>query len=218
MKQLKIVLLTLLVIAVISCDKEKEDLILLNETVIILNFGDEYQIEAMSISEITYSSENEYHAIVSEDGLVSARFVGETNIVLSNNEDAKTIKIVVEPVYNLYPDPDFDFGTSRASLIAKYGTPDIENESGIGYINYSSKAPKLAYNFDDNDNLKIAGVLVKTAYSSSLASFLVERYKVLDVDNSLFINGLTIDDASMTIGMELFDLSYWSVIYTQIEK
>jgi len=105
-KLLRLVFIATLIIVLNSCDKDDKDLISLSVSEKTLNFEDEYQIEATSNSVITYTVENEYHAEVSETGLVTARFVGETNILLENAEDNKTFKVIVEPIYNLYPEPD----------------------------------------------------------------------------------------------------------------
>ena len=88
----KLVFIAILIISSNSC--KKEDLITLNSTEKTLNYEDEFQIEAESNSLITYSVENEYHAEVSESGLVKARYVGETNIILQNAEDRKILKLM----------------------------------------------------------------------------------------------------------------------------
>ena len=98
-----------LLLAGCSKDEPKPDIISLVVTEKTLNFGDEYQIVATSKAPIVYEVENEYHADVSETGLVTARFIGETIILLSNGEDSKTFKIIVSPKSNLYPEPNLKF-------------------------------------------------------------------------------------------------------------
>ncbi len=69
-------LLLLLLIApfiFISCGSDDDDAsISLKETEKALKYGETYQINATSGNKITYVSENEYHATVSESGLVTA--------------------------------------------------------------------------------------------------------------------------------------------------
>lgn len=199
----------------VSCSKDDEvdKLITLESSAKTLFFGDEYQIEATSNTPILYSSEDEYHAHVSEPGLVTARFIGETNIVLSNGNDRKTVSITVKPQINLYPDPNLEFGISRSALITKYGTPDAESETTILYNNYSNAAAAVMYLFDENNKLKNTAVMVKTAYNSNLGTFLVERYLPIDMDNLLFVNALRPEDATLLIGADLYDISYWLVLY-----
>ncbi|MGM1055440.1 MAG: hypothetical protein ACQEWG_06100 [Bacteroidota bacterium] len=200
---------------IVSCSKDDEvdKLITLESSVKTLYFGDEYQIEATSNTPLLYSSDDEYHASVSELGLVTARFIGETNIVLSNGNDTKKVSITVKAQSNLYPDPNLEFGTSKSALLAKYGTPDVETETVILYDNYSNAAEAVMYLFDDNNNLKSSAVMVKTAYSSNLGTFLVERYLTVDRDNLIFVNALEPENATMLIGADLYNLSYWLVVY-----
>lgn len=198
-----------------SCNKDDKDLISLNISEKILNFGDEYQIEATSNSVITYTVESEYSAKVSETGLVTARFIGETNISLENAEDKKIFKIIVEPKYNLYPEPDVEFGDTKSSIIAQFGSDYIEVESAIGYTDYSIAAPMIMFSFDNDNTLSGYSVLVSSVYFSTLVNFLTERYLIISADDdlSVFINGLSTTTATTSIGVTLYDISYWMVLY-----
>lgn len=199
-----------------GCSKDNDpDIILLKVSEKTLYHDDEYKIEATSKADITYLSENEYNAKVSENGLITAMFVGETNILLSNGEDAKKFKVIVAPKSNLYPEPDVKFGDTRSSIIAKFGTPDSENTTGIGYANYSNSAPILMFLFDASNKMKSYVIMVKSAYSSTLADFLLERYMAVAEKDGLFmfINGLNVNTATMAIGLSLYNVSYWQVMY-----
>jgi hypothetical protein len=178
-----------------------------------LSAGDTYQVEAVSTAAITYASENDFHAIVSSSGLVTARFVGETNIVLSTDSDNKKVKIAVKPKYTLYPDPCLAFGISKNEIIAKYGTPSTQTTSGISYTNYSNAAPLVMYVFDTNNKLAGSAVAVKSEYSSELGSFLIERYMLADKTNRIFINSLDPKKATMLIGATLNNTTHWLVSY-----
>ena len=205
----------LLLFAVTSCDNEDEDAITLGTSEKTLNYEDEYQIEAASNSDITYTVENEYHASVSESGLVTAKHVGETNIIVSNSSDQKTFKLTIQPEYDLYTEPDVEFQTSKSSIISKYGTADTETESALVYSDYSSTAPRIMFIFDDEDKLLNYAVLVKAEYASTLENFLTERYVLADYndDYRYFINGLTTKSSSMLVYMHLYSTSYWIVTY-----
>lgn len=196
-----------------GCSKEEDKLITLLSSEKTLYYGDEYQIEATSNTPILYSSEDEFHANVSESGLVTAMFVGETHIVLSNGKDTKKVLITVKAKSNLYPEPYLEFGISRSSFITKYGTPDSETEDGLLYEDYSNASPAIMYLFDENNKLESVGVLVKTAYSSNLGTFLGERYLLVDEEDLIFINALKISDATMAVSPTLYNISYWIVIY-----
>lgn len=198
-----------------SCSKEDgpDNSITVQSSEKTLYFGDEYQIKATSNLPISYTSNDEYHAAVSETGLVTARFVGETEILLSNGSETKEVPVTVEGKSNLYPKPHLDFGISRSKLIGELGTPDAEIEEGVGYGSYSSAAPMIMYLFDENDNLRSVGVLVSTVYSSDLGTFLSERYLPADPENLIFINALEESRTTMLVAAELYDQDYWMVLY-----
>ena len=64
--------------------------------------------------------------------------------------------------------------------------------------------------------MKAAGVAVKTSYSSSLGTFLAERYLPIDIDELLFVNALEPDEATMAVKADLYNLSYWLVLYAPV--
>lgn len=197
-----------------SCTNEEDELITLQTIEKTLYFGDEYQIEAKSSAPITYTSEDKYHAGVSESGLVTARFVGETNIILTNGKDSKKVKIIVKAESNLYPNPNLEFGISRSSLIAKLGTPTTTTATAIAYADYSIAAPLVMYTFDVNNKLKSSSILVKTLYGSNLGTYLVERYYPVDIANLIFVNAIETSKITMLVGAYLYSTSYWHVYYT----
>jgi hypothetical protein len=217
-------LFTCLVLAVTlatACgdNDDESNVISMNVSEKTLYFNDEYQIEATSKTKIIYTVENEYHAKVSETGLVTARYVGETNILLSNGEDSKIFKVIVEPKSNLYPEPDVKFGDSKSAIIEKFGQPDFETLSGIGYANYSNLAPILMFRFDESNKMKSYAVvtMVEFTHSSELADFLWERYKlVIDDGIPVFINGLNFNTATMSITSSSYNFSHMTVIYLPI--
>lgn len=217
---MKKLLLFLLVLPFVlgSCGSDDDDdSISLKETEKVLKYGETYQINATSSNKISYTSENKYHATVSESGLVTAGRIGETQISVSDGKSTKKFKVTVNAESNLYPEPNIEFGISKADLIKKLGTPDSQTDSGIGYLNYSTNAPIAMYLFDSNGKLNSSTVMVKTAYSSELGTFFKERYVYgtsIEEDYTLiFVNALKIEDATMLIGASLYNANYWSTTY-----
>ena len=153
MKKIFIIMVILLPSVFIECSKsdEEQDLILLNTSEVTLYQNDERKIDASSKAEITYLSENEYHATVSNVGVLKGRFVGETKINLKNSTDSKDIKVTVAPRHNLYPEPNVTFGELKSSIISKLGNPQTDTSSGISYTNYSANAPILMFIFDSSN-------------------------------------------------------------------
>jgi hypothetical protein len=212
-----VLLVVILPLMLVNCtDGEDPNVISLKVSEKTLYKHDQYQIEASSKTPITYTVENEYHALVSETGLVTAMFVGETHVFLSNGEDTKNLKVIVHPQNNLYPEPDIRFGDFKSAIEEKLGTPDYETSSGVVYTDYSSAAPLLILLFDTSNKLRSYAVQVKTMYTSTLSDFLSERYLYLTETDSgilLFSNGLNPASSTMMIGLDLADTSYWLVMY-----
>lgn len=210
MKNLTLIIATVLPFLFFSCSDNKLELTGDSAT---LYFGDEYQIKAESKSDIAYESLNEYHAVVSETGLVTARFVGNTDIAVTSGNAKKMFHLTVAPKYNTYPEPKITFGQTKREVENAIRKADYEDATSLTYANYSTKAPGLICLFDDYGKLKSYSVLVKTAYSSELANFLVERYFPADVQNLIFVNGLTIETVTMGVVAKLYNTSYWMVVY-----
>lgn len=221
MKKILYTLMAVAMVAFVGCDKgggsEEDSSIKLTSTNHEMRHNDEFQIEATSNTPITYVSENEYHAEVSASGLVTGERVGDTNIVMTNGEDTKRVKITIIPISNLYPEADLDFGMTRSAVKAKLGEPDSETADGIGYTAYSNNAPILMCIFDGADKLISFSYMVKTSYSSELGTFLAERYAPIDIDGEkyavLCANALTPSDVTILIAADVYNLSYWMVLY-----
>jgi hypothetical protein len=200
-------------------ENEVDKLIQLKSSEQTMHYGDEFQIQATSVTPIAYTSENEYHAKVSSSGLITAGRVGETYIVIDNGEDLKKIKVIVTPENNLYPEPELTFGMSHSDVKARLGNPDEETGSAMGYKSYSSNTSGLMCSFDKSDKLTSYVIIVKTSYTSKLTEFLLERYvpAALPDDGdiiAIFVNGLNENTSNMAVTMGIYNLSYIMVLYT----
>lgn len=224
MKKLSLVLVALLAFSFVGCqewldipDPEpepepepepvEEAMIMLEDTLATLHYGETYQINAECDNPITYSSENEYNATVSEEGLVTANFVGTTTITLASEFDTKTFEVIVEPVSNLYPEPEIEFGVSMDSIIEKFGEPDAEVEGAIAYSNYSENSNMLMVMFDDEDLVQYYAVVFDVEYSDELDTFLSERYLFAQEEDGIkmYINALDVNEATMIVGSQMED-------------
>ena len=128
-------LVTLLLVAtLLSCSKDEDQAIQVNnQSPMVLNYNEIAKINAVSSQPISYYSENEFHAKVSNIGEITAMHVGETKINLSNGSDSKSIQVVIEPKYNLYSTPCIEWGVTRSQIKTQYGNPDTEDSSGMAY-------------------------------------------------------------------------------------
>ena len=194
MKKTLFFLLTSLLISFVSCKKDNatNKTITLSTTSVTLHYEDVFQITAQCDSPITYTSNNPFHAEVTSSGLVTAKHVGTTTITLSSGDDSKTFTVIVSPRSNLYPEPDIDFGETKDIVLSKLGEPDVidtiwtsndtiwvTNEY-IGYTNYSTNAPYLNINFDENNCVQEYSLYVYSPISTIITDFFLERYLYLD--------------------------------------
>lgn len=214
---MKKTLLLFIAVIALSCNKEEFDTISLNTLEKNLNANEEYQIEANSNSGIIYTVENEFHLEVSALGLVTAKYVGETNVLLENAEDSKTIKIIVEPKYNTYPEPEFEFGETKSDIINTFGEnyeeislEDDGNFTLLGYNNYFNKAPIIFFVLDSDQKIASYAVLIHNEYITELAGFLTERYLAYAEQDETFyfINQLEYENASLLLGLGAYDENF----------
>lgn len=222
MKKLSLVLMAVLAFTFVGCqgwldipdpepepdpepDPVEETLITLEETSTTLNSGETYQINAECEFPITYASENEYVAAVSEDGLVTANFVGTTNIMLETEGDSQTFEVTVAPVSELYPEPEIQIGETKEAIIERFGEPGAETEDAIGYAGYSENTRFLMVAFTEDDLVDYYAVVLDVEYAEELDTFLGERYLYLEEVEGLkaYINALDESEATMYIGSQL---------------
>jgi len=193
-----------------------EALINLSESATTLHKGETYQILAESESPITFFSEDEYHAMVSDSGLVTANFVGNTIILLQSESDSVTFDVTVAPVSELYPEPDIEIGESKESVIEKLGQPGLEEDGSIGYENYSENAFLLAVMFDEYDLVSNYGLILDESVEEELDTFLSERYMFANEEDGIkiYMNALTPEDVTLFVASEFNeDEEYVMVLY-----
>lgn len=83
-----------------SC--KKNHITVNNGITVNLNHNETHWIDATSDYEISYCSDNRYCAEVSDDGVITANYVGSAEITLSNGKDEASIRVNVLPLSNYY--------------------------------------------------------------------------------------------------------------------
>lgn len=212
MKKLLLFLFTPLMFA---CGGDGKESISLSESETTLKYQGTYQINATSENSISYTSEDEYHATVSSSGLVKANKVGETNILVSDGNSTRKFKVTVSPQSSLYDEPLTDWSLTKSQVISKLGTPASQADSSCIYQPSNSAISYIMYLFTKAGKIKSVGVVIQTAYTSELATFLTERYTYAGQSNDTFLyyNQSTTAKATTIIGLSLYSTSYWFAIY-----
>lgn len=179
------VLLILSLLVVLSCKKEyNEEKIKLNYSSYTLTADETVQLTITegNSNEIRWSSENEFVASVSENGLVTGLHVGSTVI----RAEEGYCEIIVTPKYSYYQEPSTAWGTSIENIISIYGLPNNKivdnNVASIYYANDNFYSPLTGYFFILN-KLEISTVLFPVEQIEKLAEFLNERYQLVYVSD-----------------------------------
>lgn len=176
MKRKSLAALFMAAVIFASCkEEEKSPEITLEKDSVTLTSGDEFLINATSDYDLTFKSEDEYHAKVDEKGLVTAKYIGETNIVVSNSENSKKVKITVEPEYDICEDLCPYLGKTTSQILSKFGDDYTSNEKYIYYKDYTSYVSDLIFWIEDDVVLSVL-ILVDKSYWPTLEGYLKERY------------------------------------------
>ena len=143
---------------------------------------------------------------MSEEGEVTARFVGSTIITLEAETDTQTFEVTVEPTSDLYPEPEIQFGETKDEIIERFGQPDEEDEEAIGYYNYSENSLMLLVLFDEEGLVANYAVLMEVSFEEELDTFLGERYMFVQEEEGMkiYINALTLEETSMFVGSQMY--------------
>ncbi len=206
---LKTILFTVLLTPFLtSCDDFAKPLIVTPSEIVLYSDGTK-QITA-NLEGATFTSKDEWYAEVDATGLVTANYVGETEIIVSAEGQTKSIPVLVRPAYVLYPDLDEFIGKSKSDVISTFGQPDTENKNMIGY-EYNDYAPIVGFNFE-NGYVSQAAAFVPNKYMSKLASMIAERYAPIAMQNDeyWFIN----HDKDVIIGTMVYNVTYMGVLYS----
>lgn len=201
-------------ILVTGCSKDEIDSITVKSDAISVLVGSKIDLGATSGSKITYTSDNPYYATVSDAGIVTGGRVGSTNITLKNSTVSKIVKVTTISTNFLYPDPLLAFGASQSEMVAKLGTPTVQNTTGIMYNNSANTTDGTLYLFT-NDKLTQVTVFVKTSFSSLLSSYLTDRFAYAGQMSGSYIYFNDIVSSKITIGVSCtLQSNDWYVIYT----
>lgn len=189
-----------------SC--KKNHITVNNGITVNLNHNETHWIDATSDYEISYCSDNRYCAEVSNDGVITANYVGSAEITLSNGKDEASIRVNVLPLSNYYQEPDIYFGESRESVDAKYASEDYNpTTDDVVLYPYKSDVTDYMYVYYEDDKVVAYEILVIADDISLVEEFISERYRYLGEIYGLpvYINTLALSDATMSVSYRHYD-------------
>ncbi len=166
-----------------SCKKEFE----LNETSVTLNHGDKYTIGYENGSNLVFTSDNPYVAMIDEGGVVTANFVGEATINVSASEGEQSLKVTVAPLYTTYEEPCLDFSMTKSEVKDMYKDSYL-GVSVDGNSLFFDGEGSYAYQYSFIDG-ELQSVYVWCQYTSleKVLVFLDERYPYVDESEGVYI-------------------------------
>lgn len=211
MKKLLLVSLAFLPL-LFSCEKNGAKSLTVTPEEIILYSEGTKQITTNSDA-ATFTSKDEWYAEVDATGLVTAKRVGKTEIVVTAEGTSKSIPVEVRHQYNLYPDLDGFVGKSKSEVISEFGNSYTEGDNMITYKEYTQYA-SIGFSFENN-KVKYAMVAVPTEYTTKLVNYLVERYAPVTMENDYyyFVN----HDKNVCVVATLYSVSVWAVMYMEVD-
>ena len=204
--------------AVMSCSKDDDEFSITSSKSVELTSKGTSQITC-SDSKASYSSEDEYVATVSDNGLITAKRIGETFIDVNGQ---KAVKVTVKPLITSFTEPQFLFGATKNEVIAKVGSNySSSTDTGIAYIPTSGKVKGYIY-LMENGKVKAVSMIVSTLYLESLTDFLLERYvpaTFVEANyTALYVNALSLKKTTMVIGEQAYSVSWMTVLYMPYEQ
>lgn len=172
-----LLLATLLTFTACGGDDEPDNT-KLSQTSYTTYHDDTQEIKGTNLSDIVWSSENEFVATV-KNNVITGQYVGKT--MVKSTTKNMSFSVEVKPKYNTYEEPYLDWGASKSAIKAKYGTPKSEDTNSLLYQTSNSSAPIMLYVFE-NGKMSTCGVVCKISTAYELGDFLVERYVPVKVD------------------------------------
>ena len=166
-----------------SCEQDEGEVtnqVLLSKTSYTMYSDATTTIEGSNLTNAIWSSNNEFVATANGSSLSSDK-VGSTNLYCNGQK----ISVIVKPRYSLYTEPDMSWGSSKSSIISKYGTPFADDGQIIMYKTTNSSVPYIAYMFNET-GLSSCGAVVQLTAGSSLVDFLGERYVFYSLNTSTY--------------------------------
>ena len=189
-----------------SCGSDDEEEAGLTYNDITITAGETHTIESGS----NWQSEEPLIASISNN-IITAERIGTARIY---NESA-SFNITVTPQYNLYNDPCMEWGASPSRVQSfMNGHEQISSKNSIVTYTGGKAAEAYAYMFENN-RLTSSAVLVNAElYDESLASFLLERYVPISIDeeNYMFFFINIEQDMLVTLGLKTSGYTVYALI------
>lgn len=210
-----------------ACSQDDESTYRLTTKLVELNCKGTQSLQVTpALQGLSYTSLNTNIATVSPEGLITAKLVGTTKIVVKDslNLFVDTVNVVVRSVNTLFDEPYFGFGINLATLkkelnLTEYSIFYPPIESGFKVI-FEAKGHRWSYDFSSENKYTYVAVEVPEAEYTLLDAHLNDRYSLMTTKSySTSSNSSTVDayyinpDSSLIIEDYRYSHNTCSLVY-----
>lgn len=192
-KYLNLFATALVVLLISGCSKNKiEPDAVLNSSEVTLKYDETFKFKVkkgdkdIDFGLLTFSSSDELVGIMNNEGVFTAKKVGETTVKIMGEGVNLTAKVVVEPYQNFFIEPYQNFD-GNISSIKKYEKRKLLNElsSGLIYEGENSDLKYVIYTIDKEVLSGSAAVFNPIRnVMDKVATYYLERYEFLGIDGT----------------------------------
>lgn len=217
-------LLFLLALALISsCSKEdtKPPMSVKNNELVLFHESTEKLIVENNPGDLSFKSQNELIASVSDEGVVEGGVRGETTILITSLDETTTASIEVKTLINYLPEPYLGFGEDYETVKSKVaaGEEIIKLDDGFAISKRIDNSDVIYAYYFENNKLDISMFVFETLSNISdiIADFLLERYIPVTQTGALSFGLLSPEEDKLILLSTSEDNSLIYVGYTKYE-
>lgn len=191
----KIIPIALICLSLCSCDSDLFDTtpLSVSPTSLTLYVGDTYQLTVNKTKNITYTPLDPWYASVGNSGLVTAKKLGKTKIIVSDDYNTEYVSVEVKSTYQLYPDMDYYIGKKFDAFDGAFGNFD-DTSSTDDYITfwYDHRTKyDISFGFifkkgDEFGTIQAVTIYIPVTYENQMETYLWDRYICPETLNDVY--------------------------------
>lgn len=169
----------------ISCGKNDNLPLTINQTEVTLRYDGTFDFSIRNVSDVEWSSSDEFVGVVGSDGKFEARHIGKTTITGKALGEFVTAQVVVEPIVVEVVEPYIEFGKALPD-VKDFEKRQLLHEASnvLVYTEASDYTLGARYIFEDN-LLTSARLVWNDARIEEAKIFYAERYEFFGSGNNV---------------------------------
>lgn len=176
----------LVILTLMGCGKSDDLPLTINETEVKLHYDGEFIFSIGNVTNVEWSSSDEFVGVIGSDGKFKAQHIGETTITGKVGWQAITAKVIVEPTVTGVIEPYIHFG-KRKHDVKNFETRQFANETPatLFYTETSAYTFGSIYHFENN-LFTAVDLLWNDAKMEDSYVFYAERYELTSTSNNVY--------------------------------